>query len=163
MTTIFWNTGNDGIWTTAANWNTGTTPGATDDAVPGITGAYAIQNYTVTLSTPVSVNSITISDYGADLAIVGPGAASVAADVNDSGQIILGNGGSLQVSGVVNVGYDAGSTGALSISNGGSFTSQAALTIGDQGGAQGTGDVSGAGSTLTVEGVLTMGEHGTGR
>jgi hypothetical protein len=51
-----WGGSTDSIWTTGANWETGSTPGATDDVVipSGVT------NYPTT-SGPVTVNSVTIN------------------------------------------------------------------------------------------------------
>ena len=63
-TTIHWINGNGGNWTTAADWSTGTVPGAADTAVIDAAG-----NYEVLINSAVTVTEIDINDTGALLAV----------------------------------------------------------------------------------------------
>jgi hypothetical protein len=127
MATIKWITGN-GSWTTASKWNTGTVPGSSDDAVIDASGSY-----TVTLSVPITVNSIAISDSSATLA------------VNDSGQTetILG---SLTNSSSLNIDTGGNSFGTK-LSVGGDLSNSGTVNIG-------TGFARDGGSTVTITGNL---------
>src|SRR2546429_4969013 len=64
MTTKTWIDGT-GNWNTAADWNTGTVPGPGDDAV--------IPFGSVSLTTPVTVGSISLTTSSATLGIADPG------------------------------------------------------------------------------------------
>jgi autotransporter passenger strand-loop-strand repeat protein len=133
MATIFWTLTFSDNWTVPGDWSTGTVPGAGDDAVLGITGFAIAQVYTVTVNTSIDVNSITISDTGAELLVASPGTMSVATNISNVGNVDVQNGGALTVSGnFTNTSAPAGS-GVVNI---------------DSGGNQG-------GSTVTIDGTLT--------
>ncbi len=88
MAQINWLGGN-GTWTTDADWSSGQAPESTDDVFLSVSGGY-----TVSLTTPVTVASITISDGGATLAITDPGQVeTVTGDFNNSGKLWVDNGG----------------------------------------------------------------------
>jgi len=63
MAAFFWIAG-DGTWSTAANWTANAVPGSSDDAFISAPGGY-----TVSITSPISVGSVTISDAQAVLAI----------------------------------------------------------------------------------------------
>src|SRR5208282_6745383 len=71
MAPVSWKNAVSGNWTVAANWSTGAVPGASDDATIGLSGSY-----TVSITSPITVGSIAVSDGVATLS------------VNDSGQIV---------------------------------------------------------------------------
>ena len=103
MAEMFWTLDGSGNWTVATVWSTETVPGAADDdAVLGTTGFEIDQSYNVSLTSPISVNSITLTDVTAALLIGGSGAASVATNVdNVAGTLELQDGGTLNVSGTL--------------------------------------------------------------
>ena len=68
-----------GDWNTASNWDTGTVPGPGDNAV--------IQFGTVSLHTPVTVGSISLTTSSATLGIVDPGTDAVTGDFSNSGTV----------------------------------------------------------------------------
>jgi hypothetical protein len=79
MATATWIDGT-GNWTTAADWSTGTVPGAGDDAV--------IPFGTVQLTTPITVGSITLSTSAAALQVADPGGTdSVTGNLANSGTL----------------------------------------------------------------------------
>src|SRR5271155_4503898 len=174
MASIFWTLGASGNWNVAADWSTGTVPGINDDAVLGVTGFAIVENYTVSVTTSIDVDSITISDSGAVLSIANPGAVSVATDVSNAGKVALQNGGSLAVSddfsnvagGLIDV--DASGAGGSSLNIVGTLTNSGAINVGGTsltapsallttgGGFDNSGNVSvDGGGTLTVGGTLT--------
>ena len=69
MAAVSWKNPVSANWNTPGDWSTGSVPASTDDVTIGGTGGY-----TVTLTTPpVTVNSLTVSDASATLAIADPG------------------------------------------------------------------------------------------
>src|SRR5213078_3232147 len=77
MATKTWIDGT-GNWNTAADWNTGTVPGPGDDAV--------IPFGSVSLTTPVTVGSISLTTSSATLGIADPGGTdTVTGDFSNSG------------------------------------------------------------------------------
>jgi hypothetical protein len=88
MTTIHW-IGQFGNWTTTSDWNPNQIPGATDDAVIDASGSY-----TVSISTPITVNSITVNDTSATLSVNDPGQTpTVAGDLSNSGSLLVDTNG----------------------------------------------------------------------
>src|SRR6266567_2878562 len=76
-----------GNWSKTGNWSPSGVPGAGDDVVLG-----GSSTYTLTLNVSATVNSLTISDSGATLAI-GTSTLTVAGTINDqSGQITIAGG-----------------------------------------------------------------------
>src|SRR5947209_3129407 len=89
MATIRW-TAADGNWTTASDWSAGTVPGPLDSALIGGSGVY-----TVSITTPISVGSITVADQIATLAVSDPGATvSVGTALTNAGTLLVDDGGS---------------------------------------------------------------------
>ncbi len=81
--------GVNGNWTTAADWRGGVVSGSADDVYLSVAGSY-----TVSLTTPIAVASITISDGGTALAISDPGQVeSVTGDFSNSGILYIDRGG----------------------------------------------------------------------
>jgi hypothetical protein len=79
MTTKTWIDGT-GNWNTAADWNTGTVPGPGDDAV--------IPFGSVSLTTPVTVGSISLTTSSATLGIADPGGTdAVTGGFSNSGTV----------------------------------------------------------------------------
>jgi hypothetical protein len=112
MTTsaVFWE-GSSGDWFDPAHWNTGVIPGAADD-----TNIDAPGSYTVTLTAPATVASLTIAAFSATLDIADPGGIETIA-------------GGLSNSGIVEV--DASSQGGTTVSIGGALTNDGRFTIGN--------------------------------
>jgi hypothetical protein len=126
-------------WNTPADWDTGTVPVAGDDVIIGVAGGY-----TVTLTTPITVNSITISDPSATLSIVDPGGTEQLTGA-------LTNSGTLYV--------DAfGGQGGTSLAIGGALTNSNTVFIGN-GGASGASTVTAA--ALVNTGNVTLGSNGS--
>ena len=124
MAAVHWKKAVSGDWTTAADWSTGAVPGAGDSATIGIAGVY-----TVFLTTPITVHSITIGDTGATLAIGDPGQTdAVTASLTNSGTLTVDGlsapgGSTLTVGGTLT----NNSGGALAIGNAG-ITANATVT-----------------------------------
>jgi hypothetical protein len=116
---VNWKSPVSGNWTTAADWSSGGVPTPADDITIGTAGAY-----TVTLNAAASVNSLTVSDVSATLAIVVPtGTVRVAGSFSNSGFVAIDTtgyggttvkiGGVLTNSGSVTIGSAAVSGGFL--------------------------------------------------
>jgi hypothetical protein len=114
---------------TIKKWDTGTVPGSSDAAVIDASGSY-----TVTLTTPISVGWIAISDSGATLS------------VNDSGQTQTVS-GSLTNGGTLNIDTD-GNSSASQLGVAGDLTNSGTVNIG-------TGFANDGGSTVTVSAIST--------
>src|ERR1700719_1518786 len=94
MAIVSWKNPITGNWTVGNDWSNGTGPGPNDDAVIATAG-----NYTVSITTSIDVNSITISDAGATLFVNDPNnTVTVAAGLTNSGALDVdtssGEGGS---------------------------------------------------------------------
>src|ERR1700733_7174101 len=112
VTAISWKNATSGNWTTANDWSTGAVPGAADDATLDLTSGY-----TVTITTPIIVNSISIADSSATLSVNDPGHT-----ISITGNPLAG--GSLDV--------DAnGGQGGTSLSIGGTLGSSNFIAIGN--------------------------------
>ena len=106
MATVNWKNAASGNWNNAANWDTGSTPGASDNAVISVAGSY-----TVALNTPISVGSLTIGDSAAALQIQDAGGTeAVNGSVANSGYLGLDAGGAGGSCGAF-TGCGAGGTG----------------------------------------------------
>ena len=131
MTKITWG-GNSGDWSDNADWQGGAAPGATDDVYLSVSGGY-----TVSLTTPISVASVTISDSGAALSISDPGQVeSVTGDFSNSGAIYVDN--------------TYGDAGGSTLTIGGTLTSSGYLQIGGYS-ASGTVNAQGLANTGTID------------
>src|SRR5688572_9589226 len=84
--TVSWVNPVSGNWNTAANWSSGSVPGAADDVVIS-----AVGTYTVTLNVNASVNSLTI------------GAASGTPSLANANQTLTIGSGTVGVNGAVNM------------------------------------------------------------
>jgi len=132
MTTATWTDGN-ADWNTAAAWSTGTVPGAGEDAV--------IPFGTVQLTTPITVQSISLS-ASATLQIADPdGTESVTVDFTNRGTVSIAGGSRVTVDGV------ATNFGILSVDGSSSF----ALGIGSYRQAAGSTTISGSLSALAAD------------
>src|SRR5690242_4235148 len=92
MASISWKSPVNGGWTVGSNWSSGTVPGSGDDVAISVGGGY-----TVTLDAAISINSLTIGDTLAELAIASGAAESIAGNLSNSGTLDLdanGSGGS---------------------------------------------------------------------
>src|ERR1700722_3667858 len=113
MAGFFWIAG-DGTWSTAANWTANAVPGSSDDAFISAPGGY-----TVSITSPISVGSVTISDAQAVLAINDPGVTqSVTGGFSNAGTVAVDN---------------AGGNGGSNLSIGGTLTNSNFLVIGNSG------------------------------
>ena len=120
MAAVSWKSAVSANWTIAADWSTGAIPGAADDVTIGVGGSY-----TVLLTTPVTVHSITVSDVNATLAIDDPSktetvsgnfanSGAVDVDTNGYGGTTVNIGGTLTNSGTLTIGSTSSSGGSLS-------------------------------------------------
>jgi outer membrane autotransporter protein len=116
-----WNAGGAGNWSTGGNWTSGVPTGATTARLTNAT----------------------------DQATLNAGGTALALEVQGSGELIVGAGGSLVVGDIINLGTTAGAGAArLTIQGGGTVTA-AHLFAGDAP-RQGIVTVTGAGSSLTL-------------
>jgi probable HAF family extracellular repeat protein len=142
-TTVSWLNGAGGDWDVGSNWSTGAAPGAGDDVSIAAGGA---TYYVVSVTAPVDVNSISVTNPNALLAI-GDTTVDVAGDVSfdgdggagDGGLTVKG-GGQFQVGGTLSLGAFA----SLALSAGASASVGA---LDDTGSAGAIGSVSVSGST----------------
>ena len=102
MTQVSWKSAVSGNWTTAADWSTGTIPAATDDATLGYSNGY-----TVSITSPIAVGSIDVTNKSATLSVNASGqTVTVAGDLLDGGALLVdwsgGQGGtSLSIAGTL--------------------------------------------------------------
>ncbi len=145
MAAVSWKRAVSANWTVAADWSSGAVPTAASDVTIGVAGSY-----TVSLTTAAAVNSITVSDFGATLAIAAPGtteavtktlsnSGTVEIDGTGTGGTRLTIGGTLANSGVFSIGHTGlgaattvtaatiANTGTVDITGG--TTAQATLEI----------------------------------
>ena len=168
---VYWTNTSGGNWSTAANWSTGTMPGATDNTFITNNGTY-----TVTLDVSATVNNLTFGGLngqqtfliaGPTLALNGIGQISTNAILNCAGGTIAGTGtfnvggkfiwtsGTLSGSGTVNVlqyaniyiGYGFVTLGGWTIDNQGTTIINGSGTLIMNNGAVLT---NGAGATLEI-------------
>src|ERR1051325_8876545 len=112
MAIISWKDPITGNWTIAVDWSTGTVPGIGDDVTLGLANGY-----TVSITSPITVNSISTNDSNATLSVNEPGQV-----VSISGNLIAGG----------NVVVDAATgQGGTTLSIGGTLTSTSQLVIGN--------------------------------
>jgi hypothetical protein len=107
--------GGNGNWTTGGDWSNGLGPGPSDDAEVDATGGY-----TVTINTPITVGSITVTDASATLFLNDPGQT-----VTIAGALTISNGALLVDT--------SGGEGGTSLSIGGTFTNSNFVSIGNGG------------------------------
>ena len=93
MAAVSWKSAVSGDWTTKADWSTGMVPVSTDDVTIGVAGSY-----TVSVTSAIAANSITLSNSSAILAITAPGFTdTITAAFSNSGTVDVdttGTGGS---------------------------------------------------------------------
>jgi hypothetical protein len=113
MATIHW-IGQFGNWTTTGDWNANQVPGPSDDAVID-----AASGYTVTVNTPITVNSIAVNNGSVTLFVNDPGqTVTVTAGLSDSGALIVDSGNG-QGGTTLNIGgtLSSGNFGLVQIGN----------------------------------------------
>src|SRR5579862_8961009 len=89
MSSISWKAGINGNWTDTSKWSTGTVPGAGDDAIIAFTAKH-IGPYTVSVTSAITVNSISLTAPTATLTINTPIAIDrIAGDLTDAGAGVL--------------------------------------------------------------------------
>ncbi len=133
-------------WTTAADWDTGSVPGAGDDVVLGGNSIF----YTVSLTTVVTVNSITLSGLGgATLAVTTPPGGNSPGTDTVTGDVSIGSQNRLNL--FWNIGDPGKATQGATMIVGGSLTNSGLLEVDSIfSESQGPG-----GSTLSIAGTLT--------
>jgi hypothetical protein len=113
MSAVNWKNPVNGNWTVAADWSTGTVPGATDDATLGLTNGY-----TVSITSPITVGSIAVSNAAATLSVNDPSQiATVAGDLLDGGALVVDNSGG-EGGTNLSIGGTLGSSDFVDIGNG---------------------------------------------
>ena len=90
MATIHWASGASGDFSAASDWTGGEVPGTSDNAVIDLAGTY-----TVTLSSAEAVNSLTLDDGGATLAINTEGALTIGSTLSVTAGIVQLAGGEI--------------------------------------------------------------------
>jgi hypothetical protein len=125
MAAISWKSAVSGSWTTAADWSTGMIPAGGDDVTIQSGGSYTVS----IAALPVSINSLTVSDTSAILAIDNSGSGgstvAVAGALTNDGHIEIGYAG-LGVATTVSVG-GLSNNGEIDLT--GSATVQASLLV----------------------------------
>ena len=150
MTSVSWSSAISGNWATGSNWQGGSAPGTSDDAFIAVVG-----NYTVSLTTPITVASLTVSDASAALQIQDPGGIdTITGNLDNSGNLgvdAIGAGGS-----TLTIGGTLTNNDGLQVGNG-NMTAAALLTVGgvfnNTGGVTIAGGQAGAAARLVVAGA----------
>ena len=150
MTSVSWSSAISGNWATGSNWQGGSAPGTSDDAFIAVVG-----NYTVSLTTPITVASLTVSDASAALQIQDPGGIdTITGNLDNSGNLgvdAIGAGGS-----TLTIGGTLTNNNGLQVGNG-NMTAAALLTVGgvfnNTGGVTIAGGQAGAAARLVVAGA----------
>jgi len=165
MPIIHWRTGTSGDWSQGSNWIGGVAPGAGDDAFVDASGTY-----TVTISTAISTNSLTLNASGATVTETAAGSLTLAGALNLEAGTFQLNSGTTSVGGFTQTGGELAGTGTVTVSGAtelsggimeggsaslrqGNLVAQGALTITAAG--NGVGAVLDGGWTLTAEGTTT--------
>ena len=110
MAAVSWKSAVSGNWTTKIDWSTGAVPVSTDDVTIGVAGSY-----TVSVTSAIAADSITLSDASAALVITAPG-------LTDKVTAALSNSGTVYV--------DTTGSGGSSLTIGGTLTNQGGFYIG---------------------------------
>ncbi len=124
MTAVFWNGANGNWVTNPTDWSTGNDPAPGDDVTIAAGGSYTVS----IVSSSVSVNSLTISDPSAVLAIDtigGNSRVALTGSLSNSGRIEIGNSTLSQATMVSVVGFS--NTGEIDLT--GSASVQASLLV----------------------------------
>lgn len=130
MAAVRWKSPVSGSWTFAADWSSGTVPGASDDVTIGVLGSY-----TVAVTSAIAIHSLTLSDPAATLTIKDPGVSEkVTANFTNAGVVTL----------------DAAGGGGTTLSIGGALANSGLFTIGNAGLA--------AATTVTAASLANTGE-----
>src|SRR6516162_5886831 len=165
MPIIHWRTGTSGDWSQGSNWIGGVAPGAGDDAFVDASGTY-----TVTISTAISTNSLTLNASGATVTETAAGSLTLAGALNLEAGTFQLNSGTTSVGGFTQTGGELAGTGTVTVSGAtelsggimeggsaslrqGNLVAQGALTITAAG--NGVGAALDGGWTLTAEGTTT--------
>ncbi len=143
-----WGSPAGGSWNSAANWSSGTVPGATTNVVFDPVGAAAPYVVTIPSATLVTVNSITLNDP--NITLLDEGTLAIAASlVETSGIFQIANGGTLSLGGGSSLVIDfAGTGGNLVLGSSPGFTG----TIDAVSTATGAVAISGIGAVTTSSG-----------
>jgi hypothetical protein len=136
MATISWKKAASGNWNVAADWSPAKVPGAGDDAKIGIDGVY-----TVSLTSPLTVHSITLADGGAVLAISATGTETVTAGLTNGATVDVTGATTMKVGSLANNGMfeiadngaGLGDSGGSTLTIGGALANQGDLEIGNSG------------------------------
>jgi hypothetical protein len=162
MATLHWRSGVTGDWATGADWDLGLAPAAGDLALIDAAGVY-----TVTITAPEAVQSLTVNDAGATVVdsstLTVGGALTVAAGVFDLAAGGVVSGGTLSATG----GSFAWNGGALSgvtyqgpldlTAAGATLLVDTSLVVTGAGGVgSGVINANGAAAQLTINGALTL-------
>ena len=110
MTAVSWKSAVSGDWTTVADWSTGKQPVSTDDVTIGVAGSY-----TVSVTSAIAADLITLTDSSATLAITAP-------TFTDTVTTGFSNSGTVDV--------DTTGTGGSSLTIGGTLINSAYFYIG---------------------------------
>jgi hypothetical protein len=154
MAIISWKYPITGNWTVAADWSTGSVPGAGDDVTLGLASGY-----TIFITSPISVESISLDDIDATLSVNEPGeVASISGNLVAGGDVVV-DGGTRQGGTTLSIGGALTSTRQLDIGN----TSLSAPTIVTANALFDTGGitVSGSASNLATLNIAAPAGFGT--
>jgi fibronectin-binding autotransporter adhesin len=138
-----------GLWSDASNWETGTVPTATDDAIIitnqliGLTPSYPV---TIDAKTAAVANSVTMNDFGTSPPeLINLGTLTVGGAFDMSADSILQNSGTISVGGLMEV-LDTSvllNAGTLTLKGGGDFGGTSTIAN--------TGTIEISAGTLTVQ------------
>jgi hypothetical protein len=123
-------TNHAGVWSTAADWSLGVTPGAADTVAISATGAYAVG-----LAQSTTIGNLVISDAKATLKIAAGQSLGLTGSANSSsnGTIALASAASLGLNGAFNntgaITLDAGGLAAIGSATGASTLVNGAATV----------------------------------
>ena len=138
-----------GLWSNAANWETGTVPTASDDAIVITNQLIGLTpSYPVTINAPAEAKSLTMNDFGTSPPeLINESTLTIGGAFNMSADSILHNSGTIRVGGLMEVLDNSvlDNSGALILQQGGDFKNQSTITN------TGTGSIEISGGTLDVQ------------
>ncbi|MEO6841518.1 MAG: VCBS domain-containing protein [Bradyrhizobium sp.] len=151
-----------GLWSDAANWETGTVPTANDDAIIitdqliGLTPSYPV---TIDAETAAVAKSLTMNDFGTSPPeLINRGTLTVGGAFDMSADSIVHNSGTISVGGLMEV-QDTSvllNSGALILQQGGDFKDQSTVANTEAGSVEISGGTLNVQVDVTNDGLITV-------
>jgi VCBS repeat-containing protein len=138
-----------GLWSDPLNWETGTVPTATDDAIVITNQLIGLTpSYPVTINAPAVARSLTMNDFGTSPPqLINQSTLTIGGTVSMSADSVIDNSGTITVGGLMEV-LDQSilqNSGAINLQQGGDFKGQSTISNAS------TGTIKISGGTLNVQ------------